>query len=144
MTELVPQNASPIRWAFALRCRAVCCDHAAKTNPQKTSAAGQSERADRKILLLGKDFDDDRRVGCHVILFAQHLAGFAEQFDDIVTVDRSFTRIHPDVDIVGFDGAEFADAIVQGDQVMRDHIVFIRFGDRVRQLPTGFFFAKPQ
>src|SRR5690606_30470932 len=53
MTKLVPQNAFPVRRSLALTGRAIGGDHTPKANAQEPRAARQTERADRKVSLLG-------------------------------------------------------------------------------------------
>ncbi len=144
MAVLMPQHALPVGRPFALRCRTVGGDHAAKADAEKTCAAREAKGADREVLLLRKDLDDHDSRRIDFVFRTEHLAGFGEQFQHGVAIDRRFTGIHPHQDAVAAEGRKTLQPIIKGHQVISDDVIRILIGHGLSELPADIIMSESQ
>jgi len=67
-----------------------------------------------------------------------------QQFENAISVDLRFARIHPDQEMLVLERFEFVDAVVQRHEVVGQHVVLIVLEDLVRQFPAFLFLAKSE
>ncbi len=127
-----------------MRRRTVHGDHAAEADSQKTRAARQAERANRKILLARKYLDNHRQVDLKIVLFAKFRSRLLQQFDDLRAVDLRLARVHSNDEPVLLDRLESGQVVAQRCEVVGHDIVRVPTLHLVGKVPAFQIASKPQ
>ena len=70
--------------------------------------------------------------------------GAFEEGDHVLAVDLRFLRVHADEEVVGFEGLEFGDSVVERDKVIGEDVVGVFLEDFGGKLPGLLFLAQAQ
>ncbi len=123
VAELVPERGFPLEVARRTRLRRVERDHAAETRAQRADHAGQAERPDGEIVVLGEHLDQDGPLRRELVLGRHRAERLVRERDGVFLEDRGFFLAQLDDQIAVANGLELVERVEQAERVERDDIV---------------------
>ena len=144
MCHLVPERRLPREGSGrpALHARRVERHHAAEARAKRANHSRKTERAHGKIVVLGKNLDENRPLRCELVFGREGLQGFLRQRHRVLAHHRRFRRIELENDVSLADLDELVERIEQREQVERDLVVRVDLERAFERLTSLRFISR--
>ena len=118
--QLVPERRFPLELARRPRPRRIHRDDAAEAGAERADHAGQADVADREVVVLREDLDEDRALRRELVARRQRAERLLRQRHRVLLQHRRLVLVQPHHDVAVAHGDELVERVHHLQQVVGD------------------------